>query len=82
MLDEATSQLDAENGERVRRAVLALRGHATIVVISHRLAAVREADSVYVLEDGRVVECGNWPQLMARREGVLRRMVAAQGLVA
>jgi ABC-type multidrug transport system fused ATPase/permease subunit len=38
-----------------------------ILIVAHRLAAVRAADSIYVLEAGRIVESGNWNELMARR---------------
>jgi ATP-binding cassette subfamily C protein len=58
VLDEATNSLDAENERIVERALNRLRGHTTIVVITHRIGLVRDANMAYVLERGRVIESG------------------------
>ena len=58
VLDEATNSLDAENERIVERALNRLRGHTTIVVITHRIGLVRDADMAYVLENGRVIQSG------------------------
>jgi len=80
VLDEATSNLDAENERHVQRAVDALRGQHTIVAIAHRLATVRHADRIHVVEAGRVVESGTWEELLARPGGRFRAMCVEQGL--
>ena len=67
VLDEATSALDAETERMVTDAVAALRGAATVIVVAHRLSSVRLADTICVLESGRIVEQGSWDVLMARR---------------
>lgn len=77
ILDEATSALDTENEERIFAAAARLHGTMTIVVVSHRLSAIRGADLIYVLENGRVAESGNWSALLAR-PGRLRALVEAQ----
>ena len=77
ILDEATSALDAENERRIRDAIGALRGSITILMITHRLPSVRDADVVHVLEGGRLVESGPWAELMARH-GRFRRLWASQ----
>ena len=84
VLDEATSHLDAE-AEAVVQEALAGRlaeGRVTTVVIAHRLATVRDADAIAVLEGGRVVEQGDHGTLLARR-GRYARLHALQhrGLV-
>ncbi|MBI4611277.1 MAG: ABC transporter ATP-binding protein [Candidatus Rokubacteria bacterium] len=79
ILDEAVSALDSENERRIRQAMGNLRGRLTLVVISHRLSAVREADIIYVIEDGRLAESGTWGILIARERGRFRALWQAQG---
>jgi ATP-binding cassette subfamily C protein len=81
ILDEATSSLDSENEHRVQEAIERLHGHLTILIITHRLATIRLADSIHVLENGRVVESGDWRTLANDSAGRLRSLRAAQGLV-
>jgi ATP-binding cassette subfamily C protein len=57
ILDEATSAIDRENEQRILEAIDRLHGSVTIVMITHRMAAVAGADAVYVLDAGRIVEC-------------------------
>lgn len=79
VLDEATSNLDSENEARILEAIERLRGSVTLVVVAHRLATVRGADVLYVLEEGRVVERGSWDALVGR-DGRLSAMARAQGI--
>jgi ATP-binding cassette subfamily C protein len=74
ILDEATSALDAENERRVLGATAALHGKTTILMITHRLSSVQGADVIHVLEAGRLVESGTWPELMSRPGGRLRAL--------
>lgn len=64
ILDEATSSLDSENERQIQRAIERLHGRTTILVITHRLATIREADLIHVVEDGRLVESGTWRALI------------------
>ena len=66
LLDEATSNLDNESERYIQRAIEAIAHTMTIVVIAHRLSTVRRADVIYVIENGRVVEFGDYDQLLAR----------------
>ncbi len=80
ILDEATSDLDAENEFLVQRALAALMTGRTVLVIAHRLATVRNADRVVVVDGGRIVETGRHGELMARADGIYRRLATLQRL--
>jgi len=67
ILDEATSALDSESEQYVLDAIQALHGEMTIIMIAHRLSTVKNADRIYVLEGGKVVECGTWAELLAQK---------------
>lgn len=66
LLDEATSALDAESEATVQAALARLKSGRTTLVIAHRLATVRDADRILVLEDGAIVEQGPHEQLLAQ----------------
>jgi len=73
ILDEATSALDTESERLVREAIDRLMRDRTVLVIAHRLATVRFADRIVVIDDGRVVESGTHTDLLARG-GLYRRL--------
>jgi ATP-binding cassette subfamily C protein len=79
ILDEATNALDAANEQRILGAIENLRGAMTILVISHRLATVRGADIIYVIEDGRLMEAGPWDSLVGQADGRFAALCRAQG---
>ena len=66
LLDEATSSLDSENERQVQDALRRLMKGRTTIVIAHRLTTVLDADAIYVLERGRVVESGTHGELIAK----------------
>ena len=66
LLDEATSALDAQSEARVQAALDRLSEGRTSLVIAHRLATVRRADRIYVMEAGRIVESGDHEALLAK----------------
>ena len=66
LLDEATSALDAEAEAAVQRGLDQAMAGRTVLVIAHRLATVQEADSIVVLENGKVVDQGNHDLLIGR----------------
>lgn len=81
ILDEATSGLDSESEAAVMRAIRQFIPKATIVVVSHRLATVAQADTIIVVEDGRVVQQGTHVQL-STTPGVYQQYNKRQSLSA
>jgi subfamily B ATP-binding cassette protein MsbA len=79
LLDEATSALDTESEQKVQEALERLMAGRTTLMIAHRLSTVRNADRIYVIEAGRVVEEGNHAGLIARG-GLYARLAHAQNL--
>jgi ATP-binding cassette subfamily C protein len=80
ILDEATNSLDAHNEQRILDAIERLRGDLTIVMIAHRIAAVRRADRIYVVDGGTIAESGSWNELCAREHGRFRALCEGQGI--
>jgi ABC transporter fused permease/ATP-binding protein len=81
VLDEATSALDAESEHLVKEALDRLMAGRTTLVIAHRLSTVADADRVYVVEGGQIVQSGPHAQLVAE-EGLYRRLVEKQFVAA
>jgi ABC-type multidrug transport system fused ATPase/permease subunit len=80
ILDEATSDLDTASEQHIQESIDALKGEVTVVLIAHRLSTVQNADRVYVLDEGRVIEEGTYRDLRAREDGEFREMVEMQSL--
>jgi ATP-binding cassette subfamily B protein len=78
ILDEATSSLDSESERLVQGALDRLMRGRTTFIVAHRLATIRTADKIAVIEGGRVVEVGNHDELSAKADGLYRRLSALQ----
>ena len=77
LLDETTSNLDADNEWEINRALDVLMRNKTVIVIAHRLNTIMDADTILVLNDGAIVEQGNHQQLLSQ-DGWYARMIAEQ----
>ena len=77
LLDEATSALDAESERAVQEAVDAMAKDRTTLIVAHRLATVKKADRIVVLDQGRVVAQGPHDQLVAE-DGLYARLARLQ----
>ena len=66
-MDEATSHLDLESEEKIRDSLHQLFETVTAVVIAHRLTTIKEMDKILVLEEGQLVESGNFDELMVKK---------------
>jgi ATP-binding cassette subfamily B protein len=78
LLDEATASLDVENETKVQGALSRLLTGKTVLVIAHRMRTVEAADKIVVLSDGKVVDEGSPSELMAKDNGIFKRMVQLQ----
>ncbi len=67
ILDEATSSVDTRTEVQIQRAMAALRARRTSFVIAHRLSTIRDADTILVMDGGRIVEQGSHADLLARQ---------------
>ena len=64
ILDEATASIDSQSEKLLQEALNRLLENRTAVIIAHRLATIRKADKIIVLQDGRIIESGNHQQLL------------------
>ncbi len=78
LLDEATASLDVENETKVQGALSRLLEGKTVLVIAHRMRTVEAADKIVVLADGKVAEEGRPDELLAKADGIFRRMTELQ----
>lgn len=65
ILDEATSNLDSENEMKILDSIEKLHGDITILIIAHRLSTIQNADVIYLIESGSLVESGTWNELIS-----------------
>jgi subfamily B ATP-binding cassette protein MsbA len=79
ILDEATAALDSEAEKIIQTSIEKLKGRYTILVVAHRLATIRNADRIVLMQQGRIEEVGNFDNLM-KRNNSFKRMVELQEL--
>ncbi len=77
IFDEATSNIDVESEKTIMDTILKLKGQKTIVLISHRLANVVEADMIYCLKDGKIVGSGTHKELL-KEKGLYHELYTSQ----
>lgn len=66
VLDEATAFMDPENEERMGRAISSVIEGKTVIVIAHRLQTIADADTIFVIDAGRIADSGTHEELLAR----------------
>lgn len=79
ILDEATSALDSESEKYIKDSIDKLKGKTTVAIIAHRLSTIRNADHIYVLDEGSIVEHGTYEELI-QSTSLFSRMVELQTL--
>jgi len=79
ILDEPTSSLDSESEAEIQASLADLRGMLTLIIVAHRLATIRNANQIVVLDDGQLVGCGSHDDLFGR-PGLYRSLVELQRL--
>ena len=79
LLDEPTSSLDSQSETKVQEALAYLMEGRTVLMIAHRLATVRHADIIYVLQKGQIIESGRHEELIAK-EGLYSELYRTQAL--
>ncbi|PAD70147.1 multidrug ABC transporter ATP-binding protein [Bacillus sp. 7586-K] len=77
ILDEATASIDTETEIKIQKALKTLLHGRTAIMIAHRLSTIREADNIFVLDHGEIMEQGNHTELMEQR-GIYYGLVKAQ----
>ena len=77
ILDEATSALDSKLEQKIDELLESQRGNKTFLIIAHRLSTIRNADLIYVLDEGKVVESGSFDELVAANN-LFARMIKMQ----
>ncbi|MGV3087919.1 ABC transporter ATP-binding protein [Streptococcus suis] len=77
ILDEATANIDSETEQTVQHSLEKMRQGRTTIAIAHRLSTIQDADCIYVLDKGKIIESGNHEQLLAM-EGTYQRMYQLQ----
>jgi ABC-type bacteriocin/lantibiotic exporters, contain an N-terminal double-glycine peptidase domain len=80
ILDEATSALDADNEAIIQETIIRLKARMTIILIAHRLSTIRHADQVLVMEQGRIIEYGEFQKLSAKDDGAFSQWLSQQAL--
>ena len=75
ILDEATASIDPENERKIQKAISALIRGKTIIIIAHRLATIRNADQILVVDEGRIVQRGKHEELIDE-DGIYRKFLS------
>ncbi len=78
ILDEATSSVDTETERKIQQAMDRLVAGRTVFAIAHRLSTLRKASRLFVMEDGKLSECGTHRELLAKPGGIYRRLYQLQ----
>lgn len=80
ILDEATSSLDTQSEKKIQKSLENIYNIKTIIVIAHRLSTIIKADKIYVVNDGKIIEEGNYEEL-TNKNGYFKKMIDDQKFI-
>jgi ATP-binding cassette subfamily B multidrug efflux pump len=78
VLDEATSSVDSHSEQLIQKAINKITKGRTSIVIAHRLATIKKADQIIVMEKGKIIEQGTHKELLAKEDGHYRNLYEVQ----
>ena len=78
ILDEATSNLDAMTEKAIQKTLEEYSAGMTTIIIAHRLSTIRQCNRIFVMDNGKVVECGTHEELIRMDNGYYRRLYESQ----
>ena len=81
VLDEATSALDGVSEEAIKATIRKVQGEITVIVVAHRLTTIEDADLVFLMESGRIVETGPFNKLIKNANSKFYKLAQQQGIV-
>ena len=80
ILDEATSSLDSESEKCIQESIDSLKGKITVIIIAHRLSTIKKVDKIYLLSKGKIIESGNYKDLMNNNNSKFSKLASLQVL--
>ena len=80
ILDEATSALDTLSEKAIKKSIDSLKGKITIILIAHRISTIKDADFIYVIEKGNILEKGNYSTLKNKKDSFFNYLISSQKL--
>ena len=78
ILDEATSALDSESEKFIQNSIDKIKRNTTLIIIAHRLSTIKNVDKIYVLDQGQIIEKGNFQSLTNDKNSKFSRLISAQ----
>ena len=81
VLDEATSALDTDSELKIQNSLDKISKHITVLIVAHRLSTIINSNNIYVLSKGKVVENGNYNELIKFKNGNFAKMLKKQGII-
>lgn len=76
LFDESTSALDNFSQEYVKESINSIKGKSTIVIVAHRLSTIKDVDTIFFLDEGKIIDSGSFDELFARNEKFKRMFLA------
>ncbi len=80
ILDEATSSLDTLSEKAIKKSIDLLKGKITIILIAHRISTIKDSDFIYVIDQGGILEKGNFSTLISKKDSFFNYLISSQKL--